>query len=1281
MKKFLLQKSPAPLITIFLLIISQLCYAQKNTGFSVGTSGLKASGTFIENTGQYGTMVKGYENMGEIIFGYEGFGMPVLFTAKGLIHLQRKTERISKRAEERMEKAGVSEEEIESKKVVTDRTVIMEWVGANSNVEILKNNKTTSYSTYGLSSSKAYGYGEIIYKNVYNNIDVVYNFKEHNTEDFMYSIIVRPGGDIGKVQLKYGGDVKSIRKNKMGDIIINSTVTGIKETAPVSFYSSTKEKINFEYHIENKTVTFQTLETIDSTASYTIDPFISNTNNLAGANAGKAKDIDFDYSGNVYVTGGGDGITSYKLAKYNAAGVLQWTFNGIIGSPSWQFGINYGGWVVEKPSGMIYLGQGFANPTGFRLIRLNTNGVYDNFITTPNGSFVENWKMFWSCNNGLPQMLIAGGGINSPINLGQVSPPSTTVSSLNMTGLPGFGQDIVDMVIDPVSRDIYSLFSSFTLTPEVNNKIYKNQSPYASSSILWNIPSGFNTMVEGANRPYLVAGAGGSLQENSANILALNQNYLFYWDGKNLKAFNKASGAGVGTPLNTVNNAKWQGGLFADGCNNIFAGSTNGTIKVYNFDGNIFNDALTDIAIGGFPTKSVYDVSYDESRKLLYACGDGFVSAIDLSSYCTQPNTFTLNLTPNCGNLSVTASLFPALPLGSVATYTLFNGATQLATNSTGIFTGLSAGTNYNVLATINAACSGTQLSSAFQMPAPAFTSTVLNETCAGNNGQITVVGSGGAVPYSYSINGIDFFTSGIFSGLTAGTYNITVKDANGCLKTAPVTLTGGSGSAYSFTTANTNTSCGSTNGAITVNTTGGVLPFQFSLDNGANYQLSNSFNNLAGAVYQIKLKDATGCISTTAPITILSSTQPTVSGVSLGSSCGPSSGTITATGSGGLLPYSYSLNGGSTYQTSNVFNGVAGGTYTLTIKDANNCINISSTVLLTNIPAPDVTAIAIKATCGLSNGTINATGFAGQPPFQFSINGGATYGVSNIFNNLAAGNYNITVKDANGCTKTGGLITVENAAAPAITFRAISASCGFNNGTIHVITNGGAPAFQYSLNNGIGFQNTPTFNNLPTGNYDVLVRDANNCTATGSVSITRIPIPDNRIFVGRDTTIIINEPLQLNAFDVNNAGFKTYLWSPVYGLSNSNVKSPVATLDKEFTYYLIATTPEGCTAKDTINIKIGLNSKIFVPSAFSPNNDNHNDELKPIFIGIKTLKYFSVFNRFGELVFTTTSKNAGWDGTVKGSPQKTDAFVWMVEAVDFKGNVLFHKGTSILIR
>lgn len=116
----------------------------------------------------------------------------------------------------------------------------------------------------------------------------------------------------------------------------------------MAFYADgDRNKVLLSASIENKVLRFIAAAGYERSRTLIVDPFISAASNLTGTNAGKAKDIDFDYDGNVYVTGGGDGNV-YQLSKYNAAGVWQWTFNGTLSIPSWFFGTYFGGWVIEK---------------------------------------------------------------------------------------------------------------------------------------------------------------------------------------------------------------------------------------------------------------------------------------------------------------------------------------------------------------------------------------------------------------------------------------------------------------------------------------------------------------------------------------------------------------------------------------------------------------------------------------------------------------------------------------------------------------------------------------------------------------------------------------------------------------------------------------------------------------------------------------------------------------------------------------------------------------------
>jgi gliding motility-associated-like protein len=135
-------------------------------------------------------------------------------------------------------------------------------------------------------------------------------------------------------------------------------------------------------------------------------------------------------------------------------------------------------------------------------------------------------------------------------------------------------------------------------------------------------------------------------------------------------------------------------------------------------------------------------------------------------------------------------------------------------------------------------------------------------------------------------------------------------------------------------------------------------------------------------------------------------------------------------------------------------------------------------------------------------------------------------------------------------------------------------------------------------------------------------------------------------------------------------------------GLNNPDISNPVALLSESQKYTLKVSTAAGCFSLDTINVTVyQVKPDLFVPDAFTPNGDGLNDVFKPVPVGIKKLNFFKVYNRLGELVFSTTAQKAGWDGTFKGQPQDPGVFVWMAEAVDYLGKVIFKKGSVTLIR
>ncbi len=197
----------------------------------------------------------------------------------------------------------------------------------------------------------------------------------------------------------------------------------------------------------------------------------------------------------------------------------------------------------------------------------------------------------------------------------------------------------------------------------------------------------------------------------------------------------------------------------------------------------------------------------------------------------------------------------------------------------------------------------------------------------------------------------------------------------------------------------------------------------------------------------------------------------------------------------------------------------------------------------------------------------------------------------------------------------------------------------------------------------------------LRTTVYSLSVYDTLGCPKPG-ISVVKVTVRDKVLaFAGNDTAVVLGQPLQLRG-----TGAELFQWSPPTYLNNPNIQNPVASLSDNFSYILRAYTPEGCSAQDTINIKVfKTNPDIFVPNAFAPNGKNR--VLRPIPVGITRIEYFRIFNRWGQLVYQSTDSSKGWDGTLGGKPQDNGTYVWMVKGTDFTGKTIIRRGTAVLIR
>ncbi len=224
------------------------------------------------------------------------------------------------------------------------------------------------------------------------------------------------------------------------------------------------------------------------------------------------------------------------------------------------------------------------------------------------------------------------------------------------------------------------------------------------------------------------------------------------------------------------------------------------------------------------------------------------------------------------------------------------------------------------------------------------------------------------------------------------------------------------------------------------------------------------------------------------------------------------------------------------------------------------------------------------------------------------------------------------------------------------------------------------APA--YNLTNGTTLQ--PSAKPLFTTAYILTVMDTLGCPKPFRDTVVVAVLPRIVLFAGNDTSVVVGEPLQLYASSADSASL-SYSWVPASWLNNASVDNPVAIFSSSIdsiTYTVTATNSIGCSAKDNIKVVVYKTTPdIFMPTAFTPNADGKNDVIRPILVGISTLNYFRVFNRWGQMVFSTTQNAKGWDGTIGGKIQDPGAYVYVVQAKDYTGKTIFKKGSFVLIK
>jgi len=436
---------------------------------------------------------------------------------------------------------------------------------------------------------------------------------------------------------------------------------------------------------------------------------------------------------------------------------------------------------------------------------------------------------------------------------------------------------------------------------------------------------------------------------------------------------------------------------------------------------------------------------------------------------------------------------------------------------------------NYSVTITDANGCT-LGLNASVTQPLSALGSSVsaqTNVSCfGGNDGSVTIAGSGGTSPYMYRIGSDPFQASGTFTPLAAGSYTITVRDANLCTFSLPVIITQPSSALGGTVVSISDAGCyGDASGSITVTGSGGTAPYEYSMDAGP-FQTSGSFAGLAAGPHNVTVRDFKQC-TFIIPVNISQPALPlSVSATHTDVLClGASTGTATAIVAGGTPPYSYSWNSVPLQITPSASN-LPAGNYTVTVTDKNGCIATTSVTIIQPLTALSATVSVTDVGCnGESDGSINLTVSNGTAPFTFTWSNGA---ITEDLSNIPAGSYNVTVNDANGCSAVASA-SVGQPSQLTGNITATGPNCfGESTGSCNLSVTGGTPPYSFIWNTG---ETTEDLANIPSGNYSVTVTDFNGCTLLVNTTISQpasplggsvVTLSDVTVYGGSDGSITV---------------------------------------------------------------------------------------------------------------------------------------------------------------
>jgi gliding motility-associated-like protein len=428
------------------------------------------------------------------------------------------------------------------------------------------------------------------------------------------------------------------------------------------------------------------------------------------------------------------------------------------------------------------------------------------------------------------------------------------------------------------------------------------------------------------------------------------------------------------------------------------------------------------------------------------------------------------------------------------------------------------------------------------------------------------------------------------------------------------------------------------------------------------------SFNALGDQTISLTVTNADGTSTSTQTFTV--TPGPTVTTSPDVQICEGGSTVISASGAS-----AYNWDNGLGIGASHSVSPTVTTTYTVTGVDVNGCSGTATVTITVDGEGPTLTTSSIDAVCfGSSTGQASVVA-VGSDPFTYSW--APLGGNQDTASNLFPGNYTVSVTDAAGCTSNGS-VTVGSPTQIQANAEITNSDCNQNNGSILLNPSGGNGSYSYSWLPGGSTNQLLT--NLAPGNYQVTITDGNGCTQQFNFTIE---FNDDFLVTVNPPSATINyqENVPLNTTVTPNIPGATYSWTPVQGLSCTNCPDPIASPSSTTTYIVTVTAPNSCSQSAQAIISVNLPcGTVFMPTIFSPNGDFLNDRLCVLGACIEFVTY-TIYNRWGELVFESKSQEECWNGTFRGKPAPNGIYAYKFQVTLTDGKLIEDSGSITLVR